>query len=65
MIWSLRELDLGSQRRKSRINVKKNSAGFGKNAEAKKEIRLRSFFFLTETFDIFLFGMKQIGEIIQ
>ena len=48
MTWYSRELDLGKSKTKKQNKVRKNSAdAFGKNAEAKKEIR-RAVLFLSD-----------------
>ena len=68
MTWYSRELDLGKSKTKKQNKVRKNSAdAFGKNAEAKKEIRraVLFLFFGRILFDTGIFRVKQIGEIIQ
>lgn len=68
MTWYSRESDLGKSKTKKQNKVRKNSAdAFGKNAEAKKEIRraVLFLFFGRILFDTGIFRLKQIGEIIQ
>ena len=59
---------MGKSKTKKQNKVRKNSAdAFGKNAEAKKEIRraVLFLFFGRILFDTGIFRVKQIGKIIQ